>query len=122
MKEKLSNGELCDSVVVSYKCIAINTYNVFVIDLKTKLIKYRHEGFQLWESPTQGFLLETNEFMILSKHGIEVISLGEKPERDIRDNEGQLRKLHSVGQPNYLKIEPTNHLLYSFQFYDNRTI
>ena len=34
-----------NSIVISYKAIGINTYNVFVIDLKTKLIKYWHEGF-----------------------------------------------------------------------------
>ena len=34
-----------DSIVISYKAIGINTYNVFVIDLKTRLIKYWHEGF-----------------------------------------------------------------------------
>tara|TARA_B110000285_G_C15135793_1_gene626807 strand:+ start:2202 stop:2384 length:183 start_codon:yes stop_codon:yes gene_type:complete len=34
-----------ESIVVSYKAIGINTYNVFVIDLKTRLIKYWHEGF-----------------------------------------------------------------------------
>jgi hypothetical protein len=70
MKEKLANGEVTDSIVVSYKCIGINTYNVFVIDIDSGLIKYRHEGFQLWESPVQGFLLDSNEFLILSKDGI----------------------------------------------------
>ena len=33
------------SIVISYKCIGINTFNVFVIDLKTKLIKYWHESY-----------------------------------------------------------------------------
>lgn len=32
------NGEQRKSVVVSYKSIGINTFNVFVIDLETKLI------------------------------------------------------------------------------------
>ena len=40
---ELSKGK--ESIVVSYKAIGINTYNVFVIDLKTRLIKYWHEGF-----------------------------------------------------------------------------
>lgn len=39
MKE---NGET--SIVVCYKCIGINTFNVFVIDLGTRLIKYWHES------------------------------------------------------------------------------
>ena len=33
------------SVAISYKAVGINTFNVFVIDLKTHLIKYWHEGF-----------------------------------------------------------------------------
>ena len=32
------------SLVISYKCIGINTFNVFVIDTQTKLIKYWHES------------------------------------------------------------------------------
>jgi len=34
-----------ESIVVSYKAIGINTYNVFVIDLDLKLIKYWHESY-----------------------------------------------------------------------------
>lgn len=30
--------------------------------------------------------------------------------------------IHSLGSCNYLKIEDTNHLLFAFQFYDNRQI
>ena len=33
------------SLVVSYKSIGINTFNVSVIDLKTKLVKYWHESY-----------------------------------------------------------------------------
>ena len=33
------------SIVISYKSIGINTYNVFVIDLTTSLIKYWNETF-----------------------------------------------------------------------------
>ena len=74
-----------ESIVVSYKCIGINTFNVFVIDLQTKLIKYWHEGYQLWESPVKGFLLETNDFLILSKDGINLLAIGEKPSRVVKD-------------------------------------
>lgn len=109
-------------IVISYKCIGINTFNVFVIDLETKLIMYWHESYQLWESPVKGFLLKTNDFLILSKDGINMISLGEKPARVVKDNEGFDRMIHSVGSCNYLKIEKTNHLLFACQFYDNRQI
>jgi hypothetical protein len=84
-----------------------------VIDIKSRLIKYWHEGYQLWESPVKGFLLSSNEFLILSKDGINMLSIGEKPSRVVKDNEGFDRMIHSLGKCNYLKIEPTNHLLFA---------
>ena len=45
LEEKDPIGKVSKSIVVSYKCIGINTFNVFVIDLHTKLIKYWHEGY-----------------------------------------------------------------------------
>lgn len=70
----------------------------------------------------KGFLLNTNDFMILNKTGINIIAIGEKPSRVIKDNEGYDRKIHSLGSCNYLKIEPSNHLLFACQFYNKRTI
>ena len=102
------------SIVVSFKMIGINTYNVFVIDLETKLIKYWHESYHLWESRVKGFLLSTNEFMILSKEGINIIMLGEKKPRALKDKDGNIRMLHALGEMNYLKIEPTNHVYFAF--------
>ena len=110
------------SIVVSYKSIGINTFNVFVIDLTTKLIQYWHEGYQLWESPVKGFLLSTNDFLILSKDGINMLALGEKPSRVVKDKDGLKRLVHSVGSCNYLKIEKTNHLLFACQFYNDRQV
>jgi hypothetical protein len=114
MKEQNKETNKMEScIVVSYKCIGINTFNVFVIDLKTSLIKYWHEGYQLWESPVKGFLLDTNDFMILSKDGIQILALGEKPGRVLKDQDGLNRYIHSLGSVNYLKIEPSNHLLFA---------
>jgi hypothetical protein len=101
------------NIVISYKSIGINTFNVFVINLSDKLIKYWHEGYQLWESPVKGFLLNSNDFLILSKDGINVLALGEKDGRVIKDQEGFDRYIHSLGSINYIKIEPTNHLLFA---------
>ena len=121
MKEKDSVGDKSHmNIVVSYKSIGINTFNVFVINLEDKLIKYWHEGYQLWESPVKGFLLNSNDFLILSKDGINVLALGEKPGRVIKDQEGFERYIHSLGSINYIKIEPTNHLLFACQFYNDR--
>jgi hypothetical protein len=63
---KDTDGSTKLDLVVSYKSIGINTYNVFVFCLKTKLIKFWHESFQLWESPVKGFLLPSNDFLIIS--------------------------------------------------------
>lgn len=84
-----------------------------MIDINTKLIKYWHESNQLWESPVTGFLLSTNEFMILQKLGINLLALGEKEARVVKDNIGDPRKIHSLGSCNYLKKEPSNHLLFA---------
>lgn len=110
------------SIVISYKCIGINTFNVFVIDLKTKLIKYWHESYQLWESKVKGFLLTSNDFMILAKTGINLLALGEKEARVVKDNEGFDRMIHALGSCNFLKIEQTNHLLFACQFYEDRQV
>jgi hypothetical protein len=114
MEEKDLEGDGSHlNIVVSYKSIGINTFNVFVINLDDKLIKYWHEGYQLWESPVKGFLLNSNDFLILSKDGINVLALGEKDGRVIKDQEGFDRYIHSLGSINYIKIEKTNHLLFA---------
>lgn len=41
----MHDGKQHYSLVVSYKCIEINTFNVFVFDLQTKLIEFWHESF-----------------------------------------------------------------------------
>ena len=109
-----ASGQDNKSIVISYKSIGINTYNVFIIDLVDSYIKYWNESFHLWESPVKGFLLSTNDFMILAKDGMNLLALGYKESRVVKDKEGQKRMIHSLGSCNYLKIEPTNHLLFAF--------
>jgi hypothetical protein len=118
----MKDGSTVDSMAVSYKQSGINTYNLFVIDLETRWIKYRHESSLLWESNCNSLLLESNEFLLLSKDGIVVMAIGEKPMRTIIDNAGDLRMIHSLGELNYLKIEPSNHIFYSFNMQDDRQI
>ena len=60
--------------------------------------------------------------MILSKDGVNVISIGENDKRVIKDSKGNKRVLHSLGSCNYLKIEKTNHLYFACQFYDDRQV
>ena len=40
-----SDGSGSPNIVVSYKSIGINTFNVLVIDLETGLIKYWYESY-----------------------------------------------------------------------------
>jgi hypothetical protein len=94
--------------------IGINTYNVFVIDLASELIRYWFESYHLWESSVKGFLLKSKEFMILSRDGIQLIMLGNKNARTIVDKDGNRRKLHSLCEMSYLRVEPTNHIYYQF--------
>jgi hypothetical protein len=76
----------------------------------------------MWESPVKGFLLSSNDFMILNKEGINLLALGEKKGREVTDSDGFARFIHSLGSCNFLKLEETNHLMFSCQYYDNRQI
>ena len=106
-------GNTVKTIVVSFKSIGINTFNVFVIDRKTKLIRYQFEMNQLWEGQVMGFLLNTSDFIVLNKDGINCIALGNKKAREISDAEGNRRRIHSLGSCNYLKIDESNHLLFA---------
>jgi len=64
-----NKGDESALLAVSYAVEGLNTYNVFVFDVKTKGILYWFETFHLFESPITGFLLQTRDFMILSKDG-----------------------------------------------------
>lgn len=69
IKTKQSNYR---ELVISYKTIYINTYNVKVVDITNKeATLFRHESFQLWESECMGFLLnKKKDFVTLSKTGL----------------------------------------------------
>jgi len=56
-------------LVLSYKSIYINTYNVLVVDLETKLIQFRHEKYHLWEAKIAGVLLKNYEYVMISQDG-----------------------------------------------------
>jgi len=50
-------------LVISSKTIYINTYDIKVLDISRddqQSILFRHEGFQLWESESAGFLTSKN--------------------------------------------------------------
>lgn len=98
------------SIIVSFKTIYENTYTVLVMDLETDRIQFKHNNYQLWESPVLGFLSTYfNDFIILNKDGMSFIRLGDKESRrSIPSQDGTMRMVHSLNSANYLKIEDSN--------------
>ena len=101
-------------LIIGFKQIFVNTYNIFVIDITLtdrKPIQFHHEIFQQWESDIYGFILKNNDYIILNKSGINVISLATKAtKREITDHNGAPRVLHSLESCAFLKLDPWNHL------------
>jgi hypothetical protein len=81
-------------LVVGFKTININTYNIMLIDIsgndnRKKKVLFNHECYQLWESEVHGLLLNiSSEFVTLSKTGINVVSLSAKHKKYLHSNEG----------------------------------
>ena len=75
---------------------------------------YRHESFQLWESQIHGTLLhKNNDFVTINRDGIMIFALGSTAKRPIVDSSGDSRMIHSLESMNYLKLEPTNLLVFA---------
>jgi len=56
-------------IIISYKIIYLNTFNVVSIDISgaQELMLFRHESSQLWESKSMGFLLnQTMDYIHIS--------------------------------------------------------
>lgn len=73
-------------LVVGYKTVYINTYNVSVTDLSGDENKrstlFRYETNQLWESTISGLMMTANkEFVSLNKEGMKVLQLGATSKR-----------------------------------------
>ena len=125
-KNKLDIGDATVSVlrdrekgykelVLSYKTIYINTYNVHVMDISQEgqPTLYKHESFQLWESESRGLLLQNRgDFLKLSKAGAEIIALGSMQKRELVDDLKNDRIVHSLESVNYLKIDPENFITF----------
>ena len=67
-------------LVVSFKVIYLNTYNIISLDISRpgqKSLVFRHESGQLWESECTGYLLKnTLEYITINKNGLFATSLG----------------------------------------------
>jgi hypothetical protein len=73
-------------LIISYKTIYINTFNVVIKDLSDNNenigVLAKHEAFQLWESGCSGLLLtDSKDFLSFSKSGINILALGNVPKR-----------------------------------------
>lgn len=100
-------------IVVSYKSIHVNTYTVFIVNIETGRISYKHDCYQLWERPVFGFLNTfSNDFVILNKYGTSFIPLGNQERRAIYNPDGTERMVHSLRSCDYLKLEPNNILTF----------
>ena len=102
-------------LVVSYKSININTYNVYVVDISgdNPWPLFRHESFQLWESQSSAFYLEkSKDYVMINRDGISVLSLGSFQKKNVTARNGQAKMIHSLESANYLKVDPNNNLTF----------
>lgn len=51
--------------------------------------------------------------MTLNRDGVNVFSLGSKNKREIEDADGNMRMMHSFESVNYLKLDPTNAVIFA---------
>lgn len=116
MRNDAGKGKKYKELIVSYKTIYINTYNVTVMDISADLNEatlFRHESFQLWESDVRGLILQNNkDFVTLSKTGVCVLALGSVPKRVITDDKKNERMIHSLESVNFLKVDGDNYILF----------
>ena len=57
-------------LIVSYKLIYMNTYNVIVMEVDGTPL-FKHESFQLWEHRVRGILIQNSkDFVTFSKQGL----------------------------------------------------
>lgn len=123
-----ADGNPFKELIIGYKTIYINTYNLVVQDmggpLEDRATLQRHECFQLWESEITGMCLQTKnkEFVTMSKSGINVIALGKVDKRQISDVNNQMKMIHSLDSFSFLKVDKINFINFKCQDYYNRII
>ena len=106
----LNYKESKQAIIVSFKVIYENTYTVLIVDKNNYRILYKHNSYQLWESPCLGFLNTfTNDFIILNRDGTSFIPLGDNTDRRAIENRNDtMRMVHSLNSASFLKIEDSN--------------
>jgi len=126
LREK-DNPDGCKELLIGYKTIYINTYNLVVIDLAgdedKRATLFRHESFQLWESAVFGMNLSVSkDFVSLSKAGMNILALGSTSKKELRGSDGSKKMIHSLDSLSYLKVDPLNFINFKCQDYGNRVI
>lgn len=123
-----ANGTPFKELIIGYKTIYINTYNLVVQDLggalKDRATLQRHESFQLWESKISAMTLQTvnKEFVSMSKSGLNVLALGKIEKRKLSSIDGQMKMIHSLDSLSFLKVDKINYVNLKCQDYNNRVI
>lgn len=64
----------------------------------------------------------SKDFMNISKSGIHVLALGSKDTKQIKDNIGQDKVVHSLDSLSYLKVDSINYMNFRCQDYENRVL
>ena len=110
-------------LIVSFKQIFLNTYNVMIIDVgNLNTMIFKHESFLLWELRVTGLFLNKNQdFIIFSKKGMSVLALGSIEKRVMKSNKGQDILIHSLESYNFLKHDKANFLMFQCST-NNRSI
>ena len=110
-----NHKEKFKELIVSYKTINENTYNVYIVDISgvEPIPIFRHESFQLWESQISAFYLsKNNDYVMINADGISLISLGSFDKRMIRSEDGQEKMIHAIQSCDYLKCHPQNFIYF----------
>ena len=123
-----ANGAPYKELIIGYKTIYINTYNLVVQDLggakEERATLQRHESFQLWESSISGMMLQTvnKEYVTISKSGLNVLALGKIEKRTLSTLDGQQKMIHSLDSLSFLKVDKINYMNFKCQDYNDRVI
>ena len=103
-----------NQLVISYKSIYVNVYNIFIIDIETGNVDYKYESFCLWENNIHSFFNTVSEELVtLRQEGMFVTSLKlNLKDRILNDNNDIDLRCHNMIACNYLKIAPENNILF----------
>lgn len=69
-------------LILSFKSIYKNTYDIFVMDIDSRTFVFKHQTFHLWERGIKGcFLFHSNQFLTITETGVFAQSLAQRNKR-----------------------------------------